>query len=77
MVPALVVFAAKAADSEGGSHAAFYIAGLALALFAVAVSLLGISRPDRFAWTARSRTGVIALAALLVVATAATSVLTA
>ncbi len=77
MVHALVVFASEAAAESEGSHTAFYVAGAVLALFAVGVSVLGILRPERFAERPGTRSAIIGVALLLVVATTASSVLTA
>jgi len=69
---------ATAANEDGAaepSKAAFYIAGLALTAFAVAVAALGIVRHD-FPASRGATGGVIGLGALLVLATMATAVLT-
>jgi hypothetical protein len=74
-MPDALVFAAEAA--EGGSHAAFYILGLALAGWAVLVSAIGILRADRFPARAAVRNGVMLISMLLVVGATASAVLTA
>jgi hypothetical protein len=55
---------------------AFFLAGGLLAVFAVLVSVVGFRRPGFPAGAGAAR-GVVALGALLVVATLATSILTA
>jgi hypothetical protein len=75
MLHALLVLAASAEGHET-SKTAFYLAGGVLAAFAVALSLLGLSRPD-FGGTAAASRGVMAVAALLVLAAMATSIVTA
>jgi hypothetical protein len=76
MLHALVVFATEAAE-EGSSHVPFYVFGVLLAAWAVAVSLMGIRRADSFPPRASTRSGVIAVTLLLVVGTATTAVITA
>ena len=68
---ALITFAA-----EEGSKTAYYIAGAALAAFAVIVSAIGIRRQDRFPPSQGAMRAVIGLAAILVIATMASAVLT-
>ena len=70
-----LVFAST--EGEESSKALFYVAGGALAVFAVAISALGISRIGSFpAGTGQAR-GVIGLAALLVLAAMASAIITA
>ena len=76
MLTALVVFATEAAEEPGSSHAAFYIAGLALAAWAVLVSVIGIRSADRFPPRIGTRNGVIGIGLLLVLATTASAVIT-
>ena len=76
MLHALVTFAAETAGEES-SHTAFYIAGGAAALWAVAVSLLGISRGADWPSSDGAAKGVMGISALLVVAAMATAVITA
>jgi hypothetical protein len=73
MTPLLL--AAEAAK-EAGSHTAFYIAGGALAAWAVLVSFLGISRPD-FPGNQAGRNIVLTISALLVLGATSTAVITA
>ena len=70
-----LMLAAEAAKAES-SHTAFYIAGGALAGWAVIVSFLGITRPD-FPGSQAARSGVIALTALLVIGATSTAIITA
>jgi hypothetical protein len=73
---ALLVLAATSAEEEP-SKTAFYIAGGALVLFALAIAAIGVRGAETFPATKGARTGVCALAALLVAATMATAVITA
>ena len=73
MLQALITLAAS--DGEP-SKTAFYIAGGLLAVYAVAISALGITRMGNFpASTAQAR-GVMALSAVLVALAMGTAVLT-
>jgi hypothetical protein len=72
---ALLQLAAETAEEEG-SHTAFYIAGIVLALWAVIVSALGIASHD-FPGNKAGRSAVIALTAVLVVGAASTAIITA
>ena len=68
------------ASAEGGeesSKALFYICGGLLAVFAVVVSAVGITRRDTFPAGKSQARGVMALAAVLVLATMAAAVVTA
>jgi hypothetical protein len=67
----LITFAA-----EEVSKTPYYVAGVALAAFAVVISAIGISRNDRFPPTKGAARLVMALAAILVAATMASAVLT-
>ena len=75
MLPALIVFALQAAEEEG-SKTPYYVAGIALAAFAVIVSAIGISRHDRFPGSQGAQRVVMLLAAVLVALTMASAVLT-
>ena len=75
MLYALIVFAQEAVEEEG-SKTPYYIAGGALAGFAVIISAIGISRHDRFPSGKGGRNIVMLIAAVLVVATMASAVLT-
>ena len=67
----LVTFAA-----EEASKTPYYICGIALAAFAVIISAIGISRHATFPSSPGAARAVMGLAALLVVATMASAVLT-
>ena len=71
-VTALLVLAAEGAEP---SKIAFYIGGSALAVWAVVLSLIGLSRPD-FPRTEGAARGVYGISALLVLIAALTTVLT-
>jgi hypothetical protein len=70
-VLALIVFA-----EEEASKTPYYVAGIALAAFAVIVSAIGISRHETFPPTKGATRAVMGLAVILVVATMASAVLT-
>ncbi|MCW3010488.1 MAG: hypothetical protein JWO90_892 [Solirubrobacterales bacterium] len=70
-VTALLVLAAEEAES---SKTVFYIAGGALAIWAVIVSLIGLSRPE-FPRTEGVTRGVYGISAVLVVFAMASSIL--
>ena len=73
MLEALLILASV--EGEEASKTPFYIAGGALTLFAVLVGALGVVRHDFPASKGTAR-AVMGLAALLMVVTMATSVLT-
>jgi hypothetical protein len=77
MLHALVVFATEAAGEEETSKAAFYVLGLLLAGWAVAISVVGIRRAHDFPPRPPMRTGVILVSAVLVAGTMSSAVLTA
>jgi hypothetical protein len=68
-----LILAAEAAKS---SHTPFYIAGGALAAWAVIVSFLGITQPE-FPGSQAARSGVIALTVILVLGATSTAIITA
>ena len=72
----LTVFASAAPGEEESSKTLFYVAGALLALFAVAVSALGITRKDTFPASRGQSRGVMALAAVLVLFTMAAAIVT-
>ena len=74
MLHALITFAAT--EGEESSKTAYYIAGGALAAFAVIISAIGISRHENFPPSQGAARGIMALAAVLVALTMATAVLT-
>ena len=71
-VTALLVLAAEAAEP---SKLAFYVGGGLLAVWAVVLALIGLSRPGFPASEGAAR-GVYGISALLVAVTAATAVIT-
>jgi hypothetical protein len=71
---ALITFAAT--EGEEPSKTAYYIAGGALAAFAVIISAIGIRRHEDFPPSRGAARAVMALAALLVAVTMASAVLT-
>jgi hypothetical protein len=73
MLHAFLILAAEKAEPN---KTAFYICGIALATWAVALAGIGLSRPD-FPGSATLARGVMAISALLVVAAMATAVITA
>jgi hypothetical protein len=77
--PVLQTLALVFASTEGeeSSKALFYIAGGVLAVFAVVISALGISRIGSFPAGKGQVRGVIGLAALLVLAAMASAIITA
>ncbi len=74
MLHALITLAA--AEGEESSKLLFYVCGGLLAVFAVVVSAIGITRRDTFPASRGQARGVIALAALLVLAAMAAAVIT-
>jgi hypothetical protein len=62
--------------AEEGSHTAFYLAGGALAAWAVIVGILGITRPD-FPTNQVGRNAVIMISVVLVLGATSTAVITA
>ena len=67
---ALVILAA-----EEHSKTPYYIAGIALAVFAVLISAIGISRHETFPPSTAAARAVMGIAAILVIATMASAVL--
>ena len=76
MLHALTTVFAATEGHEESSKAFFYIAGAVLAVFAVLISLLGISRIDSFPASKGQTRGVIGLAALLVLVAMASAIVT-
>lgn len=72
-MPTLLVLAAEAAEEP--SKTGFYLAGGVLALFAVVLSAVGLTRPA-FPGSAAAARGVMALTVVLVAATLAAAVAT-
>ena len=75
MLDALIVFAST--EGEESSKTLFYFAGGILAVFAVAVSVVGIRGIGSFPAGKAQVRGVIGLAALLVLFAAASAIITA
>lgn len=72
----LALIVAAAEEEVEPSKTAFYIAGGLLALWAVVLSAIGLSRPE-FPGEAGAARGVMALSAVLVVGAMVTAVVTA
>jgi hypothetical protein len=70
---ALVILAAE----EGHSKTPYYVAGIALAVFAVIISAIGIPRHETFPPSTAAARAVMGIAAILVIATMASAVLSA
>ena len=75
MLHALTLIAA--AEGEESSKTLFYIAGGLLAVFAVLLSALGLSRIGSFPASQGQARGVIGLAGVLVLAAMAAAIITA
>jgi hypothetical protein len=73
---ALLTLASAAPGEEESSKTAFYVAGGALALFAVLISAVGIARHEHFPPSRGLSAAIIAVCAALVAATMATAILT-
>jgi len=69
-----IVFAAT--EGHESSKTFFYVAGAALAVFAVLISALGLSRIGTFPSSRGQARGVIGLAGLLVLAAMAAAIIT-
>ena len=76
MLHALLTLASAAPGEEESSKTAFYLAGGALALFAVLVSAVGIARHEHFPPSRGVAAAVIGLCGVLVAATMATAIIT-
>ena len=76
MLHATLLFAAEAADHEETSKTAFYLLGGLLALWAVVVSAIGISRHEAWPGNATAARGVMGISVVLVVAAMAAAVAT-
>jgi hypothetical protein len=73
---ALIVFAQEAAHEEETSKTAYYVAGCALAAFAVIISVIGIRGHETFPSSKGGRGVVMLIATVLVAATMASAILT-
>ena len=77
MLTALTTLLATAAEGEEeSSKTLFYIAGILLTVFALAIAAIGIRGHERFPATRGAARAVMGLAALLVAFTMAAAVLT-
>ena len=74
MLHAFLIFAAEAVEEAESSKAPFYITAGLLAGWAVLVSLLGIRRHENWPSSDGAARGIMAISALLVVATMAGAV---
>jgi hypothetical protein len=74
---ALTIVLAAVEGAEEHSKTLFYVAGAVLAIFAVLISLVGISRIGTFPASKGQARGVIGLCALLVLAAMASAIITA
>ena len=72
----LELLATAVEGAEETSKTPFYVAGIALTVFALVVAAIGIRGHEHFPPTAGAARAVMGLAALLVAATMATAVLT-
>jgi hypothetical protein len=76
-LPAVLELLATAAEgAEETSKTPFYVAGLALVVFALVVAAIGIRGHEHFPSTQGAARAVMGLAVLLVAVTMATAVLT-
>ena len=75
MLHALTIIFAST-EGEESSKTLFYVAGGALAVFAVIISVIGIRGIATFPSSKGQARGVIGIAALLVIAAAASAVIT-
>jgi hypothetical protein len=73
---ALTVLASAAPEGEESSQVLFYVAGGLLAAFAVVISVVGIRGHERFPASKGASRGIMALAAVLVLFTLASAVIT-
>ncbi|MEJ7894565.1 MAG: hypothetical protein WKF94_18185 [Solirubrobacteraceae bacterium] len=72
-----ILFAAEVASEEHTNHTAFYVAGGALALWAVIVSAIGIRGHADWPSSSSVTNGIMGVSAFLVVVACATAVITA
>ena len=72
----LLLFAAAEAANEGESHLPFYVLGSVLALWGLAIALLGISRRQSFPATTRARNLVMLITTVLVIGACGSAALT-
>jgi hypothetical protein len=74
--PVLELLLTAAEHGEETSKTPFYVAGIALTVFAVIVSAIGIRAHGHWPGSPATARGVMAICALLVAATMATAVIT-
>jgi hypothetical protein len=74
--PVLELLATAAEGAEEASKTPFYVAGIALTVFAVIVSAIGIRAHGHWPGSSGTARAVMGLCALLMAATMATAVLT-
>jgi hypothetical protein len=72
----LLLLAAAEAAHEGESHLPFYLLGSALALWGIAVAMLGISRRQSFPATTQQRNLVMLITTVLVIGACGSAALT-
>ena len=72
----LELLATAAEGAEEASKTPFYVAGIALVVFALVIAAIGIRGHEFFPRSAGAARAVMGLAAVLVAATMATAVLT-
>ena len=75
MMNAFLLLAAEVAEEAEPSKVAFYVAGGAFAIWAVLLGVIGLRRPE-FPQGPSAARGVMAISALLALASMATAVLT-
>ena len=76
LLQALITFATEAAEHEETSKTPFYVAGIALTVFAVIVSAIGIRAHGHWPGSPGTARAVMGVCAVLVAATMATAVIT-
>jgi hypothetical protein len=76
MLHAFLLLAAEVAEEAEPSKTPFYVAGCAFAIWAVLLGVIGLRRPD-FPGKPSAARGVMAISALLALASTAAAVLTA
>ncbi len=77
-MPADLLLLATAAEAahEGESHLPFYLFGSALALWGIAIALLGMSRRQSFPASTRGRNVVMLITTVLVIGACGSAALT-
>lgn len=72
----LAASTAEAAHEGESSHLPFYVLGVGLALWGVAVAVIGIQRRQAFPPSLRARNAIMLVTTLLVVATCGSAAIT-